>query len=259
VDDYDPAGYWSEVGESIRSRRDGRLIAGDDSPYLRYQRELFLSRFLSKVPAEESAVLEVGPGPGGNLAALAERHPRRLVGCDISPVMVELAREHLAGLPVEVVATDGDRLPFDAGEFDIAFTVTVLHHNPDHQREALIGELCRVASSEVYLFEHTATRREDKYSNFVRPVGDYARACLANGFELVAVEHLDTFVSHALEIALARTLSRNGGHEGARFSPAQLAAEARLLPLTRRLDRVIRRRSKELTMMQFRRSASSPA
>jgi len=37
--------YWDKVAKSIEARDGGSLIAGDDEPYCRYKRRLFLKLF----------------------------------------------------------------------------------------------------------------------------------------------------------------------------------------------------------------------
>ena len=94
---------------------------------------------LASVPPG-SSVLEVGSGPGENLGALkGAGTAKRLAGADIAPSMIALAR----GRGHEVLATDGQTLPFADREFDVVFSATVLQHNPVFA--SLLGEMCRVA------------------------------------------------------------------------------------------------------------------
>lgn len=72
-----------------------------------------------------------------------QHHPKRLVGCDQAPSMVEMAKRNVPS--AEIVLSDGDSLPFGDQEFDVVTTVTVLHHNPDERRARLLGEICRVS------------------------------------------------------------------------------------------------------------------
>jgi SAM-dependent methyltransferase len=88
--------------------------------------------------AAPQRVLEVGAGTG----AFAERVRRELgadvTAVDLSPHMVELARER--GVPASVA--DVQELPFADGTFDCAAALWVLHHVPDLDRD--LGELARV-------------------------------------------------------------------------------------------------------------------
>jgi len=157
---YEPRSYWTEVAEKIRERGFQNFIAGDDTPFFRYHRARFLKEF-SKLDFSNKAVLEVGCGPGGNLAVIHASNPRRLVGCDISPVMIELAQQNLQNeIPdIELAVIDGATLPFGDNSMDITCTVTVLEHNKDEEtRNNLIKEICRVTRERVLLFEDTSKR-----------------------------------------------------------------------------------------------------
>jgi SAM-dependent methyltransferase len=83
-------------------------------------------------------VLEVGGGPG----ELSERMQRELGATvtfvDISPRMVELARER----GVDAQVGDVQSLPFPDGAFDTVVAAWMLYHVPDLERG--LGELARV-------------------------------------------------------------------------------------------------------------------
>ena len=170
---------------------------------------------MRSIPARGRDVLEVGCGPGGNLLQVARSEPRRLVGCDITPSMLELARKTTAGIEaVELVATDGATLPFGDAELDITFTATVLQHNPDQQLEKLAAEICRVTRDAVYLFEDTATRRRERYSAVLRPVDEYAAVFGRHGFELTQSADLRVFASERSAAVLRRLLNRRPPSSG---------------------------------------------
>jgi ubiquinone/menaquinone biosynthesis C-methylase UbiE len=88
--------------------------------------------------AAPERMLEVGAGTG----AFAERVRRELgaavTAVDLSPRMVELARER--GVPA--IVADVQELPFGDDAFDCAAALWVLHHVPDLDRG--LGELARV-------------------------------------------------------------------------------------------------------------------
>ncbi len=77
-----------------------------------------------------SRILEIGSG----LGEFAERMVRELgaevVAVDLSPRMVEIARER----GIEASVADAKTLPFAAGEFDAVVANWVLHHLPDLDR-----------------------------------------------------------------------------------------------------------------------------
>jgi len=71
-------------------------------------------------------VLEVGGGPGELAARIASALDREVVMLDISPRMVELARER----GVDARVGDVQDLPFEAGTFDCAIAAWMLFHVP---------------------------------------------------------------------------------------------------------------------------------
>ncbi|MGE3992775.1 class I SAM-dependent methyltransferase [Pseudorhodoplanes sp.] len=74
-------------------------------------------------------VLDVGCGNGYVLAQYA-KYGAEVTGVDLTQTAIDLscARFDLAGLRGEFRLTDGDRLPFEDGTFDIACSMGVLHH-----------------------------------------------------------------------------------------------------------------------------------
>jgi 2-polyprenyl-3-methyl-5-hydroxy-6-metoxy-1,4-benzoquinol methylase len=60
-----------------------------------------------------SSCLDVGCGSGRYARALAELGLTRVLGVDVSPTMIELARQHTAG-----VAGDGQRIDFVVSDFE---------------------------------------------------------------------------------------------------------------------------------------------
>ncbi len=280
--DYDAAAHWSEVAAKAGERdAGGRLVAGDDAPYYRYKRRLFLDKFLSQIPVEGKAVLEVGCGPGGNLAEMLRRHPKRLVGCDVAPAMVDATSRAQPADGAEVILIDGKSLPFADQEFDVTLTVTVLMHNPDHRKDQLIREMCRVSKSRIYLIEDTFPGTPDtpaphpptsvpdptvegksgspgSYGTFFpRSVAKYAEPCAAGGFELVGTRYLETFASHYLFSLLNNKLDKRRTSEGEQFSRLHWWIETLLQPITHQLDHVIRRPGGELTLMAFDRAETT--
>lgn len=260
--DYEMQSHWSAVGERVGERDDANMLDGDDSPYYRYKAEQFTTRFLPQVPVDGKSLLDVGCGAGGTLGWMAQkRRPKRLAGCDQAPSMVEMAKRNVP--TADIVLSDGDSLPFGDQEFDLVTTVTVLQHNPDELRARLLGEICRVSGGEVFLFEDTSLRMpvpavvQGQYQNFYgRPVGWYAGVCGAHGFDLIETQYLQTKASLRVFLLLWSYLNRKrtgNTVEGSPFSPLHLAIERRALPITKRIDRLIKSPKGENTMMRFKR------
>lgn len=253
---YEPREYWTEVAEEIGQRPDANVFAGLDTPFYRYKRAKFLREFLGAIPTAGASILEVGCGPGGNLLELAKGGPKRLVGCDISPAMIDLATRNTAGgAAIELVVTDGKTLPFADRELEITFTATVLQHNlDDGDLSSLLAEICRVTADTIYLFEDTSKVRKARYSAVLRPVEEYAGFCAQNGFELAQSEVLRLYTSERVAGGLRRVLNRPPLKPGEPISRVNHVAERVALPATRLLDTVTPQ-PRGLTRMVFRRGA----
>ena len=263
---FDLETYWSSVGEQIRSRAHESHVAGDDNPYLRYKRAKFLARFLRAMDFAGKVVLEVGCGPGGNLLDIAQRQPpKKLIGVDISQVMVDLARENLArrNVVAELHKIDGVHLPFADRSVDLAFTVTVLNHVTDGAMlQSLVREICRVTKGTVVAMEDTGPAGlNGTGAGINRRVDVYAAVFAPCDFELSGHRYLQTRFSRAWYFRVLRRFPLKAypvaaEGETMRLLPRLLVAS--LLPITRILDDVAGD-SRELTKMVFHRKPSSTA
>lgn len=242
--------YWTRVGSELATRAPaGQTIAGDDTPFQRHK-AMRCGQLFDTVPVESRSVLEVGCGPGGNLSRMANQAPRRLVGCDISSSMLEVARSNV-GHDVPLVQIDGKRLPFADAAFDVVFTVTVLQHDNDAYVAAMLAEAARVSRRWIFLFEDIAPRRKDQPGYVRRPVEDYARPLERRGFRLDEHLLLPVHVSETVARAARRVLPKTEEGVPARRSVHRFESGA--LPITRLLDRVLPARQ-GLCRMSFQRS-----
>jgi SAM-dependent methyltransferase len=76
-------------------------------------------------------VLEVGCGSGMGLAYLATR-ATRAVGIELTPALLEDARQHLPG--VELHMGDAQELPFPDGAFDVVLMLEMIYYLPNVDR-----------------------------------------------------------------------------------------------------------------------------
>jgi ubiquinone/menaquinone biosynthesis C-methylase UbiE len=110
---------------------------------------------------ENAEVLEVGGGPGGYWAEVAELIPAswQITVSDFSPGMVTQARERLTTLdrPFTVLQADVQDLPFPDGSFDAVIANYMLYHVPDRPRA--FAEIHRVLRPEGRFFAMTNGRR----------------------------------------------------------------------------------------------------
>ncbi|MDY6876010.1 MAG: class I SAM-dependent methyltransferase [Chloroflexota bacterium] len=250
--EYNPRTYWTEVADRIQARGSQSLVAGDDTPFYRYKRARFLEEF-TKIDFRDKSVLEVGCGPGGNLEIVHSATPKRLVGCDISQKMIDLATQNLqAVLPsVELILTDGVTLPLEDKSMDITYTVTVLQHNTDEEMLAnLVREICRVTRGKTFLFEDTSDRIKSGASWTVRPVSYYQTIMEKHGFKLTQVEYISVLANRLTSAVILKLMSPGNRKEGEAIPPMAVACQRACLPLTRLLDRILTER-RGLTKMLF--------
>jgi len=90
--------------------------------------------------------LDIGCGTGQNLQLLNSLNPAQVVGIDLSPLALELARK--ASPHSELVRTDLNRaLPFGDQSFDVATIFSVLYHRWVESELAALIEARRVLRS----------------------------------------------------------------------------------------------------------------
>ncbi|HEX2232531.1 MAG TPA: methyltransferase domain-containing protein [Thermoleophilaceae bacterium] len=94
---------------------------------------------------EGDVLLDVGCGTGAAVRDAA-KVVKRAVGVDLSPKMLESARDRATGVAgVEFVQGDSEDLPFGDGEFTAVLCTTSLHHYP--RPELAAREIARVLAS----------------------------------------------------------------------------------------------------------------
>lgn len=256
---YDPREYWNSVGEHVDERSGDNPSAGDSSPVIADQSYRVERDFFDTLPLEGRSVLEIGCGPGGKLSKLLSCSPGRLVGADLSPIMVELSQKRFEDQDVEVVQLERDvAYPFADQEFDVALTCTVLHHNTDDVVVSVLEQMARVTSEEIVLIEAVADETYSASPSFhLRDHRFYADVLAGHDFGLRSVDPLRNYASEQLGLlatraAHTRYLGRPPYEEGAPVAPIRLAVERAGLPLTRLLDRVLHQKS-GLSRLRFQR------
>jgi SAM-dependent methyltransferase len=100
-------------------------------------------------PPRGGRVLEVGCGRGIALPVLADwLRPEELVGIDIDPVLVEIAKQHACalGLSATVFEADVRAIPFDDASLDLVIDFGTCYHvgGGVAGSRAALGEIARV-------------------------------------------------------------------------------------------------------------------
>ena len=113
-------------------------------------------------------ILDFGCGTATLLRLMAQAGlTASLAGCDLSPAMLEEARQVWPShLPVpDLQPQDGARTPFPAGSVDLAVISAVLHHVPLNQRPDVYAELLRLLrpGGTVVVFEHNPLNPVTRY------------------------------------------------------------------------------------------------
>lgn len=131
---YDPRRFWTKFG---RTYKDVHPPVGERSE------SLFVDT-LTGLGA--TSVLDVGCGYGRYLLVLRTRMQlERLAGVDISPTMIETAREFVKAYPdIELQVASATRLPFKHASFDALITYSMMIHLRPEEADAFIEEAKRV-------------------------------------------------------------------------------------------------------------------
>ena len=128
------AQYWSHVTVAAHEFKNA-----DDSMASFHWRNEQYHGYIDLLPVEGydgQVVLDYGCGPGNDLVGFANySDPSRLIGCDVSPKALSLARKRLDLHKAEVdfvqIDETNERLPFEDGSIDYIHSSGVLHHVPD--------------------------------------------------------------------------------------------------------------------------------
>ncbi|HEY3541209.1 MAG TPA: class I SAM-dependent methyltransferase [Gaiellaceae bacterium] len=128
--------YREEVERSIS-------FAGADLDVFTQAKATALLRLVRRRLGDPGTVraLDVGCGAGETDRHLVSEL-REIHGVDVSPEILETARAENPS--VTYSAYDGERLPYEDGEFDLAFAICVVHHVPPPQWPSFARELARV-------------------------------------------------------------------------------------------------------------------
>lgn len=156
--------YWSRLSERHLSRDPHGLAViccAGMPPWFnqfldKYQRLAF-ARLLRGIDLRGARVLDLGTGVGRWAQWFSDRGAARVVGVDLEPQRLELARYRSTERAIDFQRMSVDRLAFPAEAFDIVNSVTVLQHVDRTTKERAMAEIARVLRPGGYavLFELT--------------------------------------------------------------------------------------------------------
>jgi len=97
-------------------------------------------------PSKGMSILDVGCGTGAHLE-LYQRYQCNLVGLDLSPAMLEVARGRL-GAAAQLDLGDAADMPYEDGRFDLVMLMLSLHEMSPGTRTAVLNEIKRVLKND---------------------------------------------------------------------------------------------------------------
>jgi len=178
--------------------------------------------------AEGERLLDVATGTGIVLRRARARCPdlSRLVGVDLTPAMLAVAREKTAGIGAELLEGDAAELPFEDGAFDVVTCQQGLQFFPgrkhaleDFRRvlapggRAVVSCWCEVESAPAHaalveaVREHVPEQEPMALAPFMLTTADELEGLLtAGGFDDVEVERVELMVRFASGEEVARSL-----------------------------------------------------
>lgn len=178
--------------------------------------------------------LDLGCGPGGNLNFLAGMNPSMVVGVDLSPIALQLARS-VASTSGLVRADICRGLPFIDASFDVATIFNVLYHGWVERESDVLREVVRVLRP-----GGLALVTEPAFAVLARDMDmigmarrryrrrELAAMCQAAGLDMLFASYFSSFGFPAL-LAL-NLVGRIGVRR--RREPAALALDMKPLPST---------------------------
>jgi SAM-dependent methyltransferase len=231
--EYEPRSYWdARAGEEDELRAVcgfGRSPA--ENLAMHRVQAAVLGACLRRLPLEGGEVLELGCGVG-RWVPFFNRRGARYAGVDVSPEMVRRARERHPDAAFEQL--DGTRLPFADGRFDLATSITVLHHNPHDRQLELVAELVRVTKPGGHVLLLEAISREEEahpsFNMFPRPIDGWIRAFPPGAVEVVASRPARWWIVRDLCDAALRPLVRRRRPPSAGEPDAAAASDADAAP-----------------------------
>ncbi len=165
------------------------------------------------------SILEVGCGVGRWTEKMADENA--VIGVDLSPFMLKMAKEKCEGKGCSFVVADVTFLPFKKNVFDLVVSITVLQHILDGRRHfQALTEIARCARSQAMIVEEMWSVSETLLKNVYCPI----RVVPVNSYvKNLWINHLSTrefsgITPAIFTVILTRFLARKPGVTGGTLS-----------------------------------------
>lgn len=219
---YEPHLYWGQRGDELAKRSPHRAVCSVqhdlrfNKAMHRAQAGVLENEFASIKGGGSEArpdVLEVGTGVGRWVASF-DLSRTRFVGTDISQGMIDAARANFPQCNFDLLGPDLS-LPYEDEGFDLAFTVTVLHHNPTEAKRKLISEMWRVTRPGgrlIFLEQFVAGKQSEAGTVFRMSIQEFVALLFDATAHQVVLEHVESikYPGDELRRVAAISVSRLG-------------------------------------------------
>jgi ubiquinone/menaquinone biosynthesis C-methylase UbiE len=138
-------------------------------------------------------VLEVGAG-AGRWASSFNPTKTRFVGIDVSEDLVRAARTSIPEGRFDLLSSDL-LFPYEDESFDLAFSVSVMHHNPAPAKRTLLSEMWRVARPGgrlLFLETFVFTKQPEKLDIYPMSVTEFVDLIFDATAGQVVLEHVES-------------------------------------------------------------------
>jgi ubiquinone/menaquinone biosynthesis C-methylase UbiE len=162
----DAAEFDKFAEEYMAAHKANLKISGEDPDFFaRYKLDEIERLWKAKGFKQPARVLDFGCGIGSSLPHLQRIFPQaQVVGLDVSEKSLQIAAIRFPGV-AELVAYDGETLPFEPQRFDLVFSSCVFHHIDHGRHEAILGDLRKILSDDghMVIFEHNPINPVTRY------------------------------------------------------------------------------------------------
>jgi SAM-dependent methyltransferase len=183
---YDPEKYWSaraehSGGDCFNAVCVYGVPESENRHADRVQRAL-ITAALRHIDLKDKNVLEYGCGIGRWLPFF-HQYGCRWSGVDISQKMLELAAKRVPSIDFRKI--EDLRIPHEDGQFDLVYTVTVLHHNYYEAQQRIVAEMARVCRPGGHVIFFEGLGNASQFNMFPRSKSEWIKLAEEHGMTCV--------------------------------------------------------------------------